>query len=40
MVRLQQTIKGEQVILHWHCSGCDDEWPVRRKEEVPAKESA
>ena len=40
LVRLQQNINGGQVILHWHCSGCDHEWPVRRKEEEPANESA
>jgi hypothetical protein len=32
-VKLQQTIRGERVILDWCCGACDAEWPVRRKEE-------
>ena len=40
LVRLQQSIRGGQVVLQWHCSGCDHEWPVRRKEEEAVKESA
>lgn len=33
-VKLQQTIRGEHVVLEWACSACQAEWPVRRKEEV------
>jgi hypothetical protein len=33
-VRLQQTIRGENVVLEWSCIACHAEWPVRRKEEV------
>ena len=39
-VRLQQNINGAQIVLHWHCSGCDHEWPVRRREEEAAKDPA
>ena len=39
-VRLQLNIKGRKIVLHWHCNGCDQEWPVRRREEEPAEESA
>ena len=35
-VHLQQTIHGHQIVLEWHCSACDAEWPVTRKEEEPA----
>jgi hypothetical protein len=36
-VNLQQTLKGPTVILEWCCAACDAEWPVIRKEVVPAK---
>ena len=39
LVRLQQNIKGGRIVLCWQCSGCDHEWPVRRKEEEPAPEA-
>lgn len=39
-VRLQQNINGQQIVLHWHCNDCDHEWPVRRREEEPSRESA
>jgi hypothetical protein len=32
-VHIQHTIKGESVILEWHCEVCGLEWPVRRKDE-------
>ena len=35
-VKLQQTIRGDHVILEWHCTACDAEWPVRRREEDPS----
>ena len=35
-VKLQQTIKGDKMVLEWSCAACGHEWPVRRKEEVPA----
>ena len=35
-VRLQQTLKGDQMNLEWCCTACQHEWPVTRKEEVPA----
>ena len=39
-VNLQQTIKGDHVILQWCCTGCGAEWPVRRREEdLPALNS-
>jgi hypothetical protein len=31
-VRLQQTLKGEDVTLEWYCTACQAEWPVRRKD--------
>jgi hypothetical protein len=32
-IKLQQTIKGESVVLEWNCSICNAEWPVRRQDE-------
>jgi transposase-like protein len=34
-IQLQQTLRGDKIELHWHCAHCDEEWPVRRKEEIP-----
>jgi hypothetical protein len=34
-VKLQQTIRGENVVLEWNCTICNAEWPVRRKDEQP-----
>lgn len=33
-IELEHTIKGTRISLTWHCTVCDEEWPVRRKEEV------
>jgi hypothetical protein len=38
-VKLQQTMKGEAVILEWACGACDAEWRVTRKEQVLAETS-
>jgi len=35
-IRLQQTIKGESVVLEWACTACEAEWPVVRKDEQRA----
>jgi hypothetical protein len=32
-VKVQTTIRGESVLLEWHCAACKAEWPVRRKDE-------
>ena len=32
-VKVQTTIRGESVLLEWHCAACKAEWPVRRKNE-------
>lgn len=37
LVRLQHNIRGAQIVLEWHCGGCDHEWPVRRREEEAAE---
>ena len=29
MVKLEQTIKGDSVLLSWCCRACDHHWPVR-----------
>ena len=33
-IELQHTIKGARISLSWHCTACDAEWPVLRKENV------
>lgn len=37
-VKLQQTIKGERIVLDWYCTACEAEWPVKRKEEVASSQ--
>ena len=34
-IRMQTVLKGDRIDLQWHCSSCDHEWAVTRKEEVP-----
>jgi hypothetical protein len=37
MVKLQQTIRGAQIVLQWLCGACKAEWPVRRRDEEPGR---
>jgi hypothetical protein len=39
-VRLQHTIHGNTIMLHWHCAACEREWPVKRREEIVISPSA
>jgi len=32
-VKVQTSIRGDSVLLEWHCTACKTEWPVRRKDE-------
>jgi len=34
-VKLQQTLKGDQVLLEWCCTACNAEWPVKRRDQPP-----
>ncbi len=34
-IKLQQTIKGDQIVLEWCCTICNAEWPVKRRDEQP-----
>ena len=34
-IKLQQTIKGDQILLEWCCTVCNAQWPVKRKDEQP-----
>jgi hypothetical protein len=36
-VQLQQTIRGNRVLLEWVCHACSLEWLVRHKDEHPEK---
>lgn len=31
-IRLQQTVRGESIVLDWSCSRCETEWSVERGE--------
>ena len=33
-VRLQHTIRGTHVTMHWQCAACQAEWRVSRKDDV------
>ena len=32
--RLQQTIRGDAILLNWSCSRCNGEWPIQEIDRV------
>jgi hypothetical protein len=37
-IRVEQTIKGDSVLLQWLCSTCQARWPVVQDDEVAVTE--
>ena len=35
--KLEQTIQGNVIVLNWHCTLCDKEWPAAHDAELSSK---